>query len=45
MNAYVYQWDLQPRPDIRVELRIEARDAITARREVVAFLRQHEAES
>lgn len=44
-NAYVYRWDLRPRADIRVELQIEARDAIAARREVVAFLHQHDAGS
>jgi hypothetical protein len=41
MNAYVYHWNLRPRPDICVELRIEAPDAVAARREVVAFLRRH----
>lgn len=45
MHAYVYQWSLRPRPDIRVELQIEAVSACVARRELVAFLREHEAES
>ena len=45
MHAYVYQWSLRPRPDIRVELQIEAQSACVARRELVAFLREHEAES
>lgn len=43
MTAYVYQWSLRPRPDISVELRIEAQDAIAARREVEAFLERHRA--
>jgi hypothetical protein len=43
MNAYVYHWNLRPRPDICVELRIEAQGAIAARREVEAFLRRHRA--
>ncbi len=45
MNAYVYHWNLRPRPDICVEVHIEAASASAARREVVAFLREHEAEA
>lgn len=41
MNAYVYQWSLRPRADLQVELRIEACDAIVARRTVVEFLERH----
>jgi hypothetical protein len=44
MNVYVYHWNLRPRPDIRVEVHIEAASAIAARREIVAFLREHEAQ-
>ena len=43
MTAYVYHWSLRARPDISVELRIEAQDVIAARREVKAFLRSHHA--
>lgn len=42
MQAYVYHWSLRPRPDLRVELEIEAHDANAARREVDDFLRRHD---
>jgi hypothetical protein len=43
MNAYVYCWDLRPRPDIRVKLQIEAVSASAAHRELEGFLCRHEA--
>jgi hypothetical protein len=39
----MYHWSLRARPDLCVELRIEAQDANAARREMQAFLRRHHA--
>lgn len=40
-TTYLYQWSLCPRPDLRVELQVEAGGAVEARREVEAFLLRH----
>lgn len=41
MNAYVYHWTVRPRPEICMELQIEAASAIDARRELFALLGEH----
>ena len=41
-RRYVYTWRLRPRQGLEVEVRIEAANAVVARREVAVFLADHQ---
>lgn len=42
MQHYIYSWRLHPREGVEVELRIEAANAVAARREAAVVLSEHE---